>query len=782
MMKHYLELVPVSARVHKKQNRMTLLCISLAVFLVTVIFGMADMELRSQKIRTVQTDGAWHAAFKALSREQAGLIAARPQVEVSSWYGVLNYGLDMGYFLNGSETAICGFDESFLKLFPASKLVEGTWPSGENEAIVTKSVREQLGIRLGDRISLDTPEGRCLSFTVTGFTGDTSMLTDKDAFGIFLNMDTYLKSFSGSILPEDLAYYVAFSPRCRIERVISDIQTRLGLADSQVGKNALLLGVTGQSSDSYMNALYGVAFILAILVITAGILMISSSLNSNVARRTQFFGLLRCLGSTRKQIIRFVRAEALSWCKIAIPLGLIAGTLVVWALCAMLRFLSPSLFGEMPAFDVSWIALVSGAVIGIVTVLLASRAPARKASRVSPLTAVSGNDSTVQFAKRAARTRLFRVETALGVHHAGSSKKNLILLTCSFAFSIILFLSFTSAVDFMNHAITPLRPYTPDLSIISPDNTCSVSPEILEQIQSNPAVKRVYGRMFSYNVPAVIDGQEKPVTLVSYEEHQFGWARDKILEGAIEEVQSGTGVLGVHDPGCVLQTGSVIALDLGAGPQQLEVKGILSDQPMSPIPGVETLFCSEKLFTQLTGAAGYTILDIQLKSGATDEDVAALRALAGKDTVFSDRRLKNNEVRGASYSMSLFIYGFLAIIALISIFNIINSIAMSVSARLNTYGAMRAIGMSDRQVIKMIAAEALTYVACGVVLGCAAGLPLNRLLYTSLVTSRWGTPWYVPAASLCTIILIVAAASVLAVSGPAKRIRGMSVTDTINAQ
>ena len=47
-MKHYLELVPISARVHRKQNRMSIFCIILAVFLVTAIFGMADMFIRSQ--------------------------------------------------------------------------------------------------------------------------------------------------------------------------------------------------------------------------------------------------------------------------------------------------------------------------------------------------------------------------------------------------------------------------------------------------------------------------------------------------------------------------------------------------------------------------------------------------------------------------------------------------------------------------------------------------------------------------------------------------------------
>ena len=52
-MKSYLSLIPISAKVHRRQNRMTIICIILAVFLVTAIFSMAEMELRSQQIRAI---------------------------------------------------------------------------------------------------------------------------------------------------------------------------------------------------------------------------------------------------------------------------------------------------------------------------------------------------------------------------------------------------------------------------------------------------------------------------------------------------------------------------------------------------------------------------------------------------------------------------------------------------------------------------------------------------------------------------------------------------------
>ena len=64
------------------------------------------------------------------------------------------------------------------------------------------------------------------------------------------------------------------------------------------------------------------AGIIFLLILFAGVLMISSSLNSSVAQRTKFFGMMRCIGMSKKQIVRFVRLEALNWCKTAVPIGL----------------------------------------------------------------------------------------------------------------------------------------------------------------------------------------------------------------------------------------------------------------------------------------------------------------------------------------------------------------------------------------------------------------------------------------------------------------------------
>ena len=75
------------------------------------------------------------------------------------------------------------------------------------------------------------------------------------------------------------------------------------------------------SSSSYVVGLYGIALLLVILVMLAGVLMLAGSMNSNIAERTQYSGMLRCIETSKAQIKHIVRLEALDWCKKAIPLG-----------------------------------------------------------------------------------------------------------------------------------------------------------------------------------------------------------------------------------------------------------------------------------------------------------------------------------------------------------------------------------------------------------------------------------------------------------------------------
>ena len=783
-MKSYLDLVPISAKVHRKQNRMSIICIVLAVFLVTAIFGMADMFIKGQILQTQQESGNWHIGIKSISDEDANLIASRPEVAAVADYGVLNYRGEQGYTLSGKNVAICGSNESAVTEIFAT-LDKGAFPSNENEALVTNNAKNMLHLEIGEQIVITMPDGSERTYTISGFMNNAAKLMGEDSYGVFLTTESFRAIYpdgTGSNPADYTMRYVQFKSARNIQSNIAVIKQQFGLSDEQVSENTELLGLLGQSRNSFMLQVYAVAVILFILVLVAGVLMITSSMNSNVAQRTEFFGMVRCIGTTPKQVMRLVRKEALNWCRFAIPLGVAGGIVLVWVLCAILRHLSPEFFGGMPAFSISYPSVIAGIVVGLLTVLLAARSPAKKASKVSPLAAVSGNANDLQPVKKAANTKFFKIETSLGIHHAKASKKNFILMIGSFSVSIILFLAFSVTIDFMNHTLTPLQPWTADISVISPENTCSVKAEYIEELRQNSAVKNAYGRMFAYGVPVIVNGEEKVVDLISYEDMQFDWAKDYLLSGSLEKAQSETNTgLIVFDSQNDIEAGNVITLNLNGSQADLEIVGVVSQCPFNNSPGVGKLICSEDTFRKLTGETDYTIIDIQLFKNATENNVRDIHSLVGSQYTFSDERMGNSNTRGAYYCFGLFIYGFLVLIALITLFNIINSIAMSVAAKMKQYGAFRAIGLSNRQLAKMIVAEASTYAITGIICGSVLGIVCNKILFSKLITYYWGDAWSVPLVELGIIIVVVAIAVILAVRNPIRKMKETSIVDTISA-
>lgn len=535
------------------------------------------------------------------------------------------------------------------------------------------------------------------------------------------------------------------------------------------------------SSSEGVQTLYFTAAALSILILVAGVLMISSSINSNVAQRTRFFGMMRCIGMSKQQIIRFVRLEALNWCKTAVPIGIVLGIVITWGGCAALRFLVGEEFSDIPLFQISIAGIISGAIVGVITVLIAAGSPAKRAAKVSPVTAVSGNSDNTKNANHAVNTRFFNIETALGIHHAVSAKKNLILMTSSFALSIILFLSFSVFIEFIG-CLMPQLSNTSDIDISSNYNSNSIDCRLVDEMNGMAGVKRVFARRSSFDVLAEVNQQSNTIDMVSYDAYDLDCLiKDKQLKkgGDISKVYGESNyVLSIGDKDSPLKIGDKIQVDN----EELEIAGMLKYNPFSSdgsTDGKITIITSGETFTRLTGTTDYSLVLIQTTKGATDKDVAAIRNVLGKNEVLYDRR--DQRTTGTYIAFLLFVYGFLIIITLVTVLNIMNSISMSVSAKIKQYGAMRAVGMDERQITKMIAVEAFAYVLLGCAVGCAIGLLVSKLLYDALITAHFSyATWRIPMIPLIIILLFVLGSAVGAVYAPSKRIRNISVTETLN--
>lgn len=773
-MKSYLSLIPISAKVHRRQSRMTRICIILAVFLVTSIFSMAEMWTESETTVMRQNHGDWHISLQNVPDDKAEQIIVNSDVAFSSWYDAINVDADKGYYISGKNVTLYGVEETYparIMNYPT----EGSYPQNEKEVALSADAKELWGVKIGDNITLNTPDGD-LKYTISGFyDDDTEFNKIIDGACVYMNRVAFNEVCSLNGVAHNSQFYIRFEKESGLKKTIANLKQQYNLNAENIKENTGVLGMLGASSNESVDGLYPLAAACFVIILISGVFMISSCMNSNVAQRTKFFGMMRCIGASKQQIVRFVRLEALNWCKTAIPIGCALGTVTCWILCLILRFLVKGEWVDMPLFAVSISGILSGAVVGIVTVFIAAHSPAKQAAKVSPVAAVSGNAEVSQHVGRAAKTRFLKVETSLGIHHATGAKKNLLLMTGSFALMIVLFLAFSACLDLVHKLLPSVSSFTPDISIASPDDSNSIDRGVLEEISEISGIDSAYGTMFNIAYPAEINGEGKTVDLYSYGDAMMDSAKKSVASGDLSKVYGNSRyVLAIYSEYTSLDVGDKIKI----GEEELEVACVLSEG-VGSVSGSPVIVCSEETYMRLTGERNYALISVVLGKDISEASVNRIFDLADGNLI-NDNREEKSDVNGSYWVFRLAAYGFLAIISLITVLNIMNSISMGVSARIKQYGAMRAVGMESRQVTKMIAAEAITYAASGAIVGIVLGLMLHHLIYVKIIISHFGGTWKIPATSIAMIVLLISVSCILAVHAPAKRIRNMPITATIN--
>ena len=607
-------------------------------------------------------------------------------------------------------------------------------------------------------------------------------------------------------------YLVEFKDKVDINRSVKDIKTELDIADNRVEYNNHLLAVIGQSEHKAAAGLYTIGGILFCIVLAASVVMIYNTFNISVMERVRQFGLLRCVGASQSQIRKLVRKEGFAITLRAIPLGVLAGMLMTFACSAVLKFFNNTIFGEIPLLSISLIGIAAGIVIGFLTVFMASLLPAKKAARVSPVNAVTGsNDIKItKMKKRGLLTKLLHAETAMGINNATMRKKTLFLMSCSIAISIIMFLGFNVFIDFLHASLKSTKPYTPDISLVSDQG---ISNELYEKLSGIDGVKRVYGRKFGY-VDAAFDAARltdsykesmkgieikdnglfvppEKSWLISYDKNQLKWAKTDLIAGKLseDEMDEKNGVIAVagHLRNNIttetarLQLGDKVYIETAKGTKELTVMGILRTVPFSSTELTMTTFITtESLFTEINGEAAFKVVELQLHRRSDEKAADMIKGMVAADISFLDKRQQNVEINQLYLTMAVFVYGFVAVIALISILNIINTINTSVASKTRYLGVIRAVGMSGRQLNRMVLTEAATYSVTGCITGCILGVLLQRALITNYL-AIFHVIWKFPLLQIIIITVIALLTTLISVISPIRRIRSKGISDVVNS-
>ena len=775
-MRSYLSLIPISARVRRQQNRMTLLCIVISVFLVTAIFSVAETFTRTEEQIMRDKHGSWHIQITDLSPDLADGISRRPDVTVMGWWDRINFDASQPYYIGERRAALYGTDEAYLVQL-MNGVEEGNFPQRDDEVVLNSEAKIALDVGIGDRVTVCTPAGDA-EFTVSGFGTDDSDYYKGQTFmvAVYMTRNAFHTLMAQNGLSESPVCTIQFQSAEKASKARAELQESGGVPKETILENKAVMGIAGQSDNEAISGIYVIAIFLFLLVMAAGVLMISGSLNSSIAQRTQFFGMMRCIGASRRQVMRFVRLEALSWCKTAVPCGLAAGTLASWGICAYLRFgIGGEEFSIMPVISFSPLGILGGVLVGVMTVYLSAQAPAKRAAKVSPVMAVSGNAELPKAGGHAMKLRFRKIESVLGIHHATGSGKNWFLMTASYALSIILFLCFTVGLSFAQNLLPSQRAYQPDVSLYGYGYTLVIERNTVDEIRGIPGVEYAYGSSYLKDIPATSSNPEiDHIHLESYDDALMELVKESVAQGNLSGIFGDSNeVITILSKDNPLKMGDTIQI----GEEELQITCTLSS---SIFPSKCLIICSQETFARLTGERNYALIGIGLDSQADDTTLKEINKLASSDVIFKDDRESNQSNNATFMAIQAAAYGFLAIIGMITLFYTMNSISISTVARAKQYGAMRAVGISNRQLFRMISAEALTYAASGLIVGCGIGIPLSRFLYLRIVTRYFGTLWQLPTIMLCIIIVFVFSCSVISVYAPTKRICGMAVVDTIN--
>src|SRR4051794_1356457 len=731
----------------------------------------------------------------------------------------------------GSPPIAYSVDAAGDQRFNPLTLTTGKWPVGNGQIAIDENTAKTKHYAVGDSIGVSTVDG-LRSFAIAGVAKFASVSSIGGATIAIFDLPTAQQLFHklGKLDEIQVAASKSVAPD-QLASAIKPLLPPTAKVETSQAKTTSEINDINKSTGFVQKFLLGFGFI----ALFVGSFVIANTLSITIAQRVREFATLRTIGGSRRQVLRVVMLEALVVGVMASILGLLLGLGLAKGLNALFKALGVEF--PAGGTVVATRTIVVSILAGVIVTLLASLRPAIKATRVPPIAAVregatlppskhtrfnavasvltlalgiallvygafgSGPTATrllapgvgvlILFigvslnAKRAVRPlalvlgwpgariggtagRLARENALRNPSRTASTASALMIGLALITFVAILGSglrsSFSDAVDKLfvaDYALTASNGFDPFVK--QADDAAALTPGVT-------AVSPIRGgdaRVFDKNVQVTAVSPNLAQTV------RIDW-----LEGGTDPAaklgKDGAFTDKDYAKDHHLTIGSPIAVGTPTGQTlHLRLKGIF-DPPKGGSPFGPVTMSTATFDANYSKPQNFMTL-INMKGGVSDANTSRLDISLNSfpdSKIQTAAQFKKTQEDDINKLLNV-LYGLLGLSVIISLFGVVNTLVLSVFERTREIGMLRAVGMTRRQVRRMIRYESIVTALIGGALGIAVGVFLAIL--TTQALSDQGIVLTIPWNTIGIFVLATILAGMLAAILPARRAARLNV-------
>ena len=395
--------------------------------------------------------------------------------------------------------------------FNELKLVDGSFPKNENEIVISNHVITNGGLnyKVGDIVTF--------KYGKRNIEGNGTLANSEFVDGEFLtNEGTHTYKIVGIVERSNFEnysacgytaftldvnndkgsvnLYVMFNKNKKIIKQSEELAKRLNY-DNDINYNSTLLALYGESTyGNVMTTMVSMMMIMLSLVSIGCIIVIYNSFAISVMERKKEFGLLSSIGATKRQLSHTVFFEAVVVGVIGIILGILGAYIGIGCVILIINNLISDMLEYKLHLVTNPLFIIIPVIFMIIVIGVSAFIPSRRASKVSPIEAIRQNDD-IKINKKKIRTsklvlKLFGIEGEIALKNIKRNKKKYRVTIVSLFISIVLFISFSSYMNYtLNTASSVMGevPYDYQISYFGddPNNDKEALDKINEIVKSS---------------------------------------------------------------------------------------------------------------------------------------------------------------------------------------------------------------------------------------------------------------------------------------------------------